>query len=70
MGPLVVGRLSGRAQHPLHSAACWELPQQRLPTSSGSAAGWLSSTFIVCDASEKVHPGKCELCVLMAKNGK
>ena len=70
MGPLVVGRLSGRAQHPLHSADCREPLSRQLPTSSGSAAGWLPSTFIVCDASEKVHPGKCELCVLMAKNGK
>ena len=55
MGPLVVGRLSGRAQHPLHSADCRE------------PLGWLPSKFIVCDASEKVHPAKCELCVLMAK---
>ena len=70
MGPLVVGRLSGRAQHPLHSADCREPLSRQLPTSSGSAAGWLPSTFIVCDESEKVHPGKCELCVLMAKNGK
>ena len=70
MGSLVVGRLSGRAQHPLHSADCREPLSRQLPTSSGSAAGWLPSTFIVCDASEKVPPGKCELCVLMAKNGK
>eukprot|EP00956_Cyclotella_meneghiniana_P024480 scaffold49223_cov104-Cyclotella_meneghiniana.AAC.2 len=53
MGPLVVSRLSGRAQHPLHSADCREPLSRQLPTSSGSAAGWLPSTFIVCDASEK-----------------
>eukprot|EP00956_Cyclotella_meneghiniana_P026917 scaffold59370_cov60-Cyclotella_meneghiniana.AAC.1 len=45
MGPLVVGRLSGRAQHPLHSADCWEPLSRQLPTSSESAAGWLPANF-------------------------
>eukprot|EP00956_Cyclotella_meneghiniana_P024585 scaffold49512_cov57-Cyclotella_meneghiniana.AAC.6 len=63
MGPLVVGRLSGRAQHPLHSAACRELLSRQLPTISRSAAGWLPSTFIV-------HQGRCEICLSDGKNGK
>eukprot|EP00956_Cyclotella_meneghiniana_P028420 scaffold65967_cov98-Cyclotella_meneghiniana.AAC.3 len=72
MGPLVVGRLSGRAQHPVHSADCREPLSRQLLTSSGSAAGWLPTMFIVivCDASEKVHQGRCEICVFDGKNGK